>query len=186
MADDKPTLTRRRVLGGMATIGAAGAVGASTWAEFSDTDSSTVSVTAGTFELNASRHSFSVQDVYPDESGSWDVTLTNTGSVAGKLTGDIKNVNNDGGVSADPESGNSGDLSGVLELAFSGAGGIQEPGSFDTVDWYEEYGDFLIDSHMTGGESHTLTIEWKVPDDAGNDIQGDKLTFDLEARLEQK
>ena len=34
--NDKPILTRRRVLGGMATIGAAGAAGAGSWAAFSD------------------------------------------------------------------------------------------------------------------------------------------------------
>ena len=37
MADDN-RLTRRRVLGGIGTIGAAGALGAGTWAAYSDTE----------------------------------------------------------------------------------------------------------------------------------------------------
>ncbi len=52
MADDNSPLTRRRVLGGMATIGAAGAVGAGTWAQFSDTEDATrLTATAGTLDL---------------------------------------------------------------------------------------------------------------------------------------
>lgn len=51
MTDDKPTLTRRRVLGSMATIGAAGAVGAGAWAQFSDEETGRVVAQAGTLDL---------------------------------------------------------------------------------------------------------------------------------------
>ena len=51
MADDKSPLTRRRVLGGMATIGAAGAVGAGTWARFTDEESKNITVEAGRLDL---------------------------------------------------------------------------------------------------------------------------------------
>ncbi|EMA50260.1 SipW-dependent-type signal peptide-containing protein [Halococcus thailandensis] len=49
MADDndKSPLTRRRVLGGMATIGAAGALGAGSWAAFSDRAQTDGTFTAG-------------------------------------------------------------------------------------------------------------------------------------------
>ncbi|WP_256686851.1 hypothetical protein [Halococcus qingdaonensis] len=55
MADDndKSPLTRRRVLGGMATIGAAGALGAGSWAAFSD-ESQTLDATLEAGELDGS------------------------------------------------------------------------------------------------------------------------------------
>ena len=50
--NDKPILTRRRVLGGMATIGAASAVGAGTTAVFNDEESTgDLSFAAGEVDL---------------------------------------------------------------------------------------------------------------------------------------
>lgn len=47
MTDEKPQLTRRRVLSGVATIGAANAVGLGTWARSQDTERERVVVQAG-------------------------------------------------------------------------------------------------------------------------------------------
>jgi hypothetical protein len=47
MTNDGPELTRRRVLGGVATVGAASAVGLGTWAQSRDAENTQVVVTAG-------------------------------------------------------------------------------------------------------------------------------------------
>ncbi|WP_235728451.1 TasA family protein, partial [Halosimplex carlsbadense] len=86
-------LNRRRVLGGIVTIGgAAAAAGAGTFAAFSDTESSNDnSVSAGTLDLTVDGGStpvtvLSVSDAVPNGSGSGDaITLANDGSVDGTL-----------------------------------------------------------------------------------------------------
>ena len=71
--NDKPILTRRRVLGGMATIGAASAVGAGTTAVFNDEESTgDLSFAAGEVDL-AVDYSFTYHyDSSKDDSGTID------------------------------------------------------------------------------------------------------------------
>jgi len=88
MSDNNIELTRRRVLGGIATVGAASAAaGAGTFAFFSDTETSTDNaVQAGTVDLNSpnSTVSYSVGDeIAPGESFTLQIETTYTGSIDG-------------------------------------------------------------------------------------------------------
>lgn len=195
MTDDKSTLTRRRVLGGLATVGAAGAVGVGTWAEFSDEESADVTVSAGTLDLKVNGGdtsdgtTFELKKVTPGENGSQTISLENAGNITGVLTGDITDVTSSGSETSEPEKNvdpdNSGDLGQYLELKFSGTDALTNP-TWDTLDWYVNHGPFTLDDNMKGDESDDLTIEWRVPSDVGNAIQGDTVTFHVTATLEQK
>lgn len=92
MSDNNIELTRRRVLGGIATVGAASAaVGAGTFAAFSDTEqSSGNTVTAGTLDLqlnpnSSGNTSISFTNIAPGDSGSLVIELGNGGSVDANL-----------------------------------------------------------------------------------------------------
>ena len=114
MSDDDSwsvEITRRRVLGGLLTVGAASsAAGSGTVALFSDTEASTGNtVQAGTLDLsvagdpeNAVLH---VEDAVPDGSGTQSTTITNGGSLPGYLQFAITDFRSaENGVN-DPESG---------------------------------------------------------------------------------
>lgn len=196
MTDDKSMLTRRRVLGGMATIGAAGAVGAGTWASFSDTESATGnSVTAGTLDLTVNGGnipqgaSFTASNVAPGYSTSQTLELMNAGNIAGVLKADFHNLSESGGLNPEPEQkaeggpGNSADLADNLEIKVTGDYGSLGPYTLTQVVNNTPY---ELDNNMTGGESGTGTIELSLPSGVGNEIQGDSVSFDLTFTLNQK
>lgn len=88
MRGDNIELTRRRILGGIVTIGAgSAAVGAGTFAFFSDTEESTGNeVTAGTLDLESvSNGAIDVSGVAPDESipesGTTTISTTYDGTI---------------------------------------------------------------------------------------------------------
>ncbi|HET7325192.1 MAG TPA: TasA family protein [Halococcus sp.] len=195
MANDKPTLTRRRVLGGMATIGVAGALGAGSWAAFSDEESATDNfVGAGTLDLTVNGGDipggahFTASEVAPGYSQSQTLTLKNEGSIAGVLSVDFNNLSEDGGDNPEPEQeaeggpGNSADLADNLTLTISGDYGTVGPFTLrDAVNNTP----YTLDSNMTGPESGTETVTVEVPSNVGNEIQGDEVTFDVVFTLEQ-
>ena len=93
MSDKTPELTRRRILAGIGTIGAASAAaGAGTMALFSDTETSSGnSVQAGTLDLSDGFSSSSLSigtgpnGLKPGDQGTAYFTLTNGGSLDGSL-----------------------------------------------------------------------------------------------------
>lgn len=100
MTDEAITLSRRRVLGGLATIGgASAAAGAGTVAYFSDSESSSGNtVQAGTLELGfdgTNSFSFSAA-LAPTQSTIDRVTLVNDGSISGSLDVDVSYSESDG------------------------------------------------------------------------------------------
>jgi spore coat-associated protein N len=193
MADDKPTLTRRRVLGGMATIGAAGAVGAGTWAAFSDEESATGSATAGTLDLKVENTDISGRkvtlgngDLAPGDDGSYsNITLKNTGNVAGELRADLnitsaqENDRNEAETADDPNSGGNGELDNVLELQVPG-----QNSGWRSLRFYDENTPYTLANSLS--DSKDITIKWRVPEDADNSIQSDSVTFDVTFTLEQQ
>lgn len=99
----KSKLTRRRVLGGLVTIGAGSAVaGAGTMAFFSDeATSKNNSVAAGTLTLsldngdNSGSKTIEVANAKPGDSGSGASTIENGGSIDGSVDLEVTNVRNE-------------------------------------------------------------------------------------------
>lgn len=192
MSDDNNSgLTRRRVLGGIATIGAASAAaGAGTMAYFSDTESSTGNtVSAGTLDLKADGGdsavtTVSVGNAAPGDSNSGSTTLKNSGSIAGSVDLVFGSASNSEGDNPESEGDTSspGDLGAVLEVTVSVGGTQVRSGTFNSVfDGSEAESNVAL----AAGGSKDLTIDWSLPTSAGNDIQGDSVSGDITIQLNQ-
>ncbi|GAA0457353.1 SipW-dependent-type signal peptide-containing protein [Halococcus dombrowskii] len=187
MADDndKSPLTRRRVLGGMATVGAAGAVGAGTWAAFSDQETSSGnSVQAGTLDLELNQeNTLSVSAVGAD-AGPQEVTtkVNNAGSLRGALSAKVANVNSSEGQDSEPETDTSTDNGGELDnhLNVSVRFGQSKvlDGNINSVAGKKQGN---ID--LPSGDTRTMYVGYDV-NDAPNAAQGDEVTFDVIVYLE--
>lgn len=116
MTDPTKDLTRRQLLGGIATLGAAtAATGAGTYALFSDSETSAGNtVSAGTLDLqNADGNSLSAStklqetNFTPGSGGSWSIGLQNSGTISGALDLgiDYREPTNGGTSQIDPDDG---------------------------------------------------------------------------------
>lgn len=201
MSDDNSKLTRRRVLGGLATVGAAGAIGgAGTMAYFSDTEESTGnSVSAGTMDLNINGDdsavtTLDVADKAPGDSGSESHSISNSGTVDGVVDVLFSSASNNEGDTSDAEGDTSspGDLGGVLEVdvyldddgdtSSTGDQTVAGSGTFDSV---FDGSEADANHPLPAGGSSNLVIEWEIPTTAGNDIQGDSVSGDISVELGQ-
>ena len=194
MTDDKPTLTRRRVLGSLATIGIAGALGATTWAEMSDQETGTVQAKSGSIDLKVNGGDETVtldfgDDLANGDSATRSLDLTNTGSLPGQaLSFAVSNYSSTEGENFEPE-GNTdesdgGELDDVadLDISLSGdgtsytiyEGAASGVSSLDTVT--------NLDPSLTD-QTFTLDVTLSIPEENVNDAMGDELEFDLVATL---
>jgi predicted ribosomally synthesized peptide with SipW-like signal peptide len=206
--NDKGTfeLTRRRALGGLATIGAASAVaGAGTMAAFSDTEESENNgVSAGTLNLeptgssDGSSFNISASDLAPGEQTEVGyLDLQNVGSIDGELdyaitdVTDIENGRNDAEIEAGDNSGGSGELSNFLEFrAFvdrsPNAGGRDEDVAL-TSGWVGLSGG-VVDTNVpvAAGEEVRIYIDVRFIDHPNDDrAQGDEALIDADFILKQ-
>ena len=201
----------KKILGlAVAALLIIGMVGGGTWAYFSDTESSTNnSLTAGTLDLNIDGDNiavttFSESAVAPGDIGNGISTLANVGSMDGELDIQFSAINNTPGAGGGEYEGGSGELGANAEIAVlvdvdqstqwsSGDIGLKADGttySFPTALDYatiDSYGSVSWDAVETMATSAAdgFKIEWRVPTSAGNDIQGDSVSFDVTFTLEQ-
>jgi len=186
-----------------------GMVGSGSWAYFSDTESSTNnSLTAGTLDLNINGGNvavttFSATAVAPGDSGNGSSTLANVGDFSGELDITFSAVTNTGGSSG--EFGDSvGNLGAVAEIAVyldvdqSGAWsagdiGLKSDGTtyafptaldYATIDSYDSDNFDAVET-MAASAADNFRVEWRVPSTAGNNIQGDSVSFNVTFTLEQ-
>jgi spore coat-associated protein N len=187
-----------------------GLVGAGTYAYFSDTESSTNnSLTAGTLDLNIDGDdvavtTFTASDVAPGESGTGNSTLDNVGSISGELDIATSAVANSAGSGGTEYEGGSGELGANAQIAVyldvdqsgtwnAGDIGLLSDGttySFPTVLNYDEIDEYASEDWdavetMAATASDDIVVNWQVPTGAGNDIQGDTVSFDITFTLEQ-
>jgi spore coat-associated protein N len=186
-----------------------GLVGVGTYAYFSDTESSTGNtLTAGTLDLNIEGGdiavtTFDVSDVAPGDNSTASSTLANVGSLAGELDIATSVVTNTPGAGGE-FGGGSGELGASAQIAMyldvdqsgtwtAGDIGLQSDGStytFPTSLNYDEIDDYASETWdavetMNASASDDIFFDWGVPTTAGNEIQGDSVSFDITFTLEQ-
>ena len=185
-------------------------VGAGTWAYFSDTESSANnSLTAGTLDLNVDGGdtavtTFSVTGKAPGDSGSGSTTLANAGNLSGELDITFSAITNTPGAGGTEFEGGSGELGAVAQIAVyidvdssdtwsDGDIGIKSDGTTynhpTALDYavIDNYGSDSFDAveTMAASASDKFVVMWQVPTSAGNNIQGDSVSFDVTFTLEQ-
>ncbi|MDP2919859.1 MAG: hypothetical protein Q8O43_06555 [Dehalococcoidia bacterium] len=132
-----------------------------------------------------------IKGIKPGDSGTRGITLRNAGSQTGKVTIWLSNVENREGDNPEAETGNKnepGELGRYLTLKLGGDGirpGISMPVPVnDFPKNSNAYGVITIDELKSGGEVD-LFWEWNLPPSTGNEVQGDKLTFDINYLIEE-
>jgi len=149
----KIELTRRRILGGLVTIGAgSAAAGAGTFALFSDRETSNGNtLSAGTLDLQAGSSntlSFSASDIAPTETGTADTDLEKSGTIAADLSITVTSVTSAevDNPESETDTTGSGELADQLELdIWLGTGGSND----DTLG----NGDVVLNSDGSAGSS---------------------------------
>jgi predicted ribosomally synthesized peptide with SipW-like signal peptide len=200
MSEKTIELNRRRVLGGMATLGvAAAAAGAGTYAAFSDTEQSNDNqVSAGTLDLtfggsDGPVEAVSISNAVPGDSNTGTLTLTNDGSVDGTLDISVADVSSSGGDNPEAEGQTSSEDTGAeLEEAVDLTLTL-ETGSGSTSVYDDTVANLSTASLQSGislnsGNSKDLEIRYEVnPKNGQNDnhLQGDTLSVDFDFTLTQ-
>ncbi len=134
---------------------------------------------------------FSVQDLYPGQSGISTITLQNTGSTDGGVTIWISDIVSSEGRNPESETGNigePGELADIIQFTLSSPLLVTDLEEGITLaDFPQSFSDpdFLRIDPLEAGETATLLWEWDVPANAGNEIQGDSLTFTINFVLEE-
>lgn len=211
----KIELTRRRILGGLITIGAgSAAAGAGTFALFSDTESNNNNtVDAGTLDLqtgNTNTLNFSASDIAPTATGTADTDLEKSGTVVADLNVSVPTVDSTEGDNpeseGDTDTSNGGELANQLELnLWIGTGGSDDnslgsgdivlnsdgtsttggSANYETVNNYEGTTWSGVITDFAGPA--TFNIDWRFPDAAdNNDAQGDTVSVDFQFELVQQ
>ncbi|WP_247008310.1 TasA family protein [Halorientalis litorea] len=197
------TLTRRRLLGGVATVGVTGAgVGAGTAALYSDTETSASNgLSAGTLNLTLDGQDTTVQflsetGIAPGDSGTATMTVANAGSVTGYVDVEVASVTNaENGCagnenSVDNSCGDPGQGLGELqdnletEAYFQNGPTLWGP---TTVAAEPNAGDvYDVDYALSGGASDQFVLDWSLPAGTGNEAQTDSVSIQLTFRLDQE
>ena len=191
-----------------------GTVSSGTWAYFTDTEQSVNnSLTDGTLDLNIEGGdiavtTFSASAVEPGESGSGSSELSNAGSMDGELDITFSAITNTGGAGGTQYEDGVGDLgasaeiavyldinqngsfdAGDIELNTTGANPYASPGNttldYATINSYGSVSYNEVIASMATGAADDFRVLWRVPDTAGNNIQGDTVSFDVTFILEQ-
>lgn len=184
-------LSRRRLLGGVVSIGAASvAAGAGTVALLRDTETSggnTVSV--GTLELSVidgdETTVLEVENAGPGSSGSETRELKNVGSLDGTVDFAFGTYESLEGSNPDSETDTTGDgeLEDELTVTVTLGGTEIRSGTFEQV-----FDGTTADSDVPLASFGTkdLVFEWAIPEDLGNDAQGDIVRGEVTIVLKQR
>lgn len=196
-------LTRRRALGALGTVGIGGAIaGAGTFATFSDSGVETGGFDAGTLSLTTggtSSLNFNAGNIEPGDSGTSTADLSPSGTLTDDLTPSVDTVDGTAG-----EDGTA-DLQDALEFKMWLDQGGTDDGTYDTDDiallsdgtadsgtapaWdvASNYNAVSWGRAIQGmGSDWSFHLDWRLPDTAGNEAQGDGLDVEFGFTLEQQ
>lgn len=170
-------LTRRKLLGSLAAIGVGGAaVGAGTYAAFSDSVSTTDGLTTDSIVLQKGTQTLSFQsaNVEPGDSGSSSIVLQSTGTAGGRLDAAISAVNDTDvestGPEEDAEDGTNVPLSEQLEVKMWVEEATPSNGSEGVFDPQYDYG-LKSDGTVAHGSGATLSFADVATYPVGTDYQ---------------
>ena len=177
-------------IGYMMVIGLVAAfAGAGLYAYFSDTETSTGNTfSAGTLDLKVDGKDdpevpvyFDVRNVKPGDSNSVDIALSNAGSIKGVAYLNFTNVIDRPGETPEPEpKPDEGELSKYLYIkVIVGEDTIAEGPLSELA------GRAIGLGTIEAGRSLRVTIKWSIPEDVGNEIMGDIVTFNIVFGLKQ-
>jgi predicted ribosomally synthesized peptide with SipW-like signal peptide len=210
--EDEITLSRRRILGGVATIGAASAAaGAGAFAAFSDSESASGSIQAGTLDLEIVSQNGQSYDggpgnvtfldeagVVPGNSGESTVTVKNAGSLTGYLdVGVVSVTDKENGVQepeedVDPDGSASGELADALDVQAWVDGPRGTSYLCPSFDGKEPLSSVFVTGEVHSlnyrlepGEEATFHLDWLLPDSVGNEVQSDIAGLDLAFQFDQ-
>jgi uncharacterized repeat protein (TIGR01451 family) len=127
---------------------------------------------------------FTLSNIKPGDTGSYDVTFKNVGTIdASTLTLSVINLIDDEGTNPEPETntGTPGDLSGVVDIAIKDGSTTLWTGTLSAL--AASSGVNL--GSLAGEASKVITLEASVASTVGNDIMGDISTFDIVGQLNQ-
>ncbi|PIQ73444.1 hypothetical protein COV58_02540 [Candidatus Roizmanbacteria bacterium CG11_big_fil_rev_8_21_14_0_20_36_8] len=160
--------------------------------------------TAGTLDLNVTGDNiankpFVITNMGENAniSGSQDWTITNTGSLPGRLLVRVTNLDNQENGCNDQETAvettcandTVGELGGVITLNVAMDGVDQVSSTLTNADLLvigDQWNDTVLPVIMQPGDSHVITMHWETNENAyGNEIQSDSLTFDTVFQLIQ-
>jgi len=181
-----------------------------TLAYFTDEETSADNyLTAGTLDLNIDGdneavYTFQVAAAGPGDSGTGTSLLANVGSYDGELDIAFSAVANTPGSGGTEYEGGSGELGGVATIAVfidknrngsfdTGDIGLKHDGTtytpstpdYATIDSYDSQSWNAV-TVIVNTDSDDFVVEWEIPTDAGNEIQGDSVEFDVTFTLEQE
>ena len=203
--ENAPTieLTRRRALAGLATIGVgSAAAGAGTFAAFSDSESTTGGFSAGTLTLSMDGTSlnFNPGEIEPGDFGSSAVRLVPEGSLTGDLKPALTNVDSTTGENS---TDSTGDLHKHLQFKIWLDEGRTDDGNYNSADiallsngtvddsrdpsyaTVQGYNGVSWADAINGMSSEwTFHVDWRLPEDTGNEAQGDSLDTTFKFTLE--
>jgi len=205
MSEKTVQLNRRRVLGGIVTIGAAAAAaGAGTFAFFSDTENDTSTVDAGTLSLGApTSANLSISDAVPGNSTSGTVTSTYNGSVDAEVDIGVT-ISESTSEPSEPSSGTNTELNATefaqllqVDTASVDVGGASQDllntvsdnngnGYVDLDDLTQSAPfDAVTGSDATSGDSVSVTLGLTFVSSADNDAQADGVDVTVSLTAEQ-
>ena len=193
----------------LATILIAGSVTVTTWGAFADPASAAdATVSDDILELtvdggNTAVTTFSASNVIPGATGSGRTTLGNDGNLEGELSIKISAINNTGATGKTEYEDGIGNLGAVAEMAVyldvdrsgtwtGGDIGLKADGTtyrhsdtpdYAAIDSYDSTQWATVNT-MTASVAQDFTVLWQIPASAGNNIQGDSVSFDIEFVLE--
>ena len=201
MSDSERNRTLPIVAALLAIAVASAALGAGTFALFSDTETESGTLDAGTLQLDvgeAQNLNFTATDIKPTDSNSNYTDLSPSGSVTGNLTVSVQSLNTVAGEDGDA------DLQDHLEFRIWLDEGASDDGTYDTNQDIGLHSDGTTGSPsfatvssyestewtdaITGMDNDwSLHVEWEFPGSSNdNDAQGDEVTTTFEFVLEQQ
>ena len=190
----------------LAMVLIAGSVTVSTWASFPSPVDASVSGNSLDLTVNGGNTAvttFSAANVVPGSTGSGSTILGNQGTLDGKLSIKISAINNTGASGNTEYEDGIGDLGAVAEMALYldvDRSGTWNDGDIclkvdGTTCHYLDAPDYAsIDSYdsirwdtanvLPVAVAQDFVILWRIPASAGNNIQGEVVSFDIEFVLE--